>query len=287
MEILKNLKEFPEEIDIPMSDWVDNGMDWIMDNFMAIFDAISMGILKFMLAVESFFLWIPWPVLVLAVALGAWRAMGSRWYGLLMGGMMFMIGCLGQWDLAMMTLSLVTSAVIISLAIGIPLGVAMASSDWFEQTLKPLLDAMQTMPSFVYLIPALMLFGLGKVPALMATIIYAAPPVIRLTNVGIREVPLEMVEAALAFGANRRQVLFKVQFPLARPTIMVGINQTTMMALAMVVVASMIGAKGLGLEVLNAIQRVEVGRGFESGLCIVFMAIIIDRITYAMSTKKE
>ncbi len=163
----------------------------------------------------------------------------------------------------------------------------MASSDVFENTVKPLLDGMQTMPSFVYLIPALMLFGLGKVPALFATIIYAVPPVIRLTNVGIREVSKEVIEASHAFGSNYWQVLFKVQLPLARPTIMVGINQTTMMALAMVVIASMIGAKGLGLEVLLAINRIEVGRGFESGLCIVFLAIVIDRITFAISQQKK
>ena len=163
----------------------------------------------------------------------------------------------------------------------------MSRSDRLEGIVKPLLDGMQTMPSFVYLIPALMFFGLGKVPALLATIIYSMPPVIRLTNVGIREVDKNVVEAALAFGSNYWQILFKVQLPLASPTIMVGINQTTMMALAMVVVASMIGARGIGLEVLLAINRVEIGRGFEAGLCIVFLAIIIDRITHAVATRKS
>jgi glycine betaine/proline transport system permease protein len=146
---------------------------------------------------------------------------------------------------------------------------------------------MQTMPSFVYLIPALMLFGLGKVPAVFATIIYAAPPVIRLTNVGIRQVPQSVVEAAQAFGSSSRQILFEVQLPLAIPSIMVGINQTTMMALAMVVIASMIGARGLGLEVLLAINRIEVGRGFEAGLSIVLLAIIIDRITNALAARQQ
>ena len=153
--------------------------------------------------------------------------------------------------------------------------------------LKPVLDAMQTMPSFVYLIPALMLFGLGKVPAVFATVIYAVPPVIRLTNVGIRGVPVSVIEAAEAFGSNGRQVLFNVQLPLAFPSIMVGINQTTMMALAMVVIASMIGARGLGLEVLLSINRIEIGRGFEAGLCIVFLAIMIDRVTSAFATKQQ
>jgi glycine betaine/proline transport system permease protein len=146
---------------------------------------------------------------------------------------------------------------------------------------------MQTMPSFVYLIPALMLFGLGKVPALFATLIYSVPPVIRLTNVGIRQVSEEVIEAARAFGASSRQILFEVQIPLAVPSIMVGINQTTMMALAMVVIASMIGARGLGLEVLLAINRIEIGRGFEAGISIVFLAIIIDRITHALAARQE
>ena len=279
--------EFPKAIDIPMDKWVDFAMDWILNTFGGFFDALGNIILQFMLLVERFFLWIPWFILIAAVGVLSWRLM-QRWYlGLIMAVMLFMIGCLGQWEMAMSTLALVTAAVIISLIIGLPLGIAMASSDAFEATIKPLLDGMQTMPSFVYLIPALMLFGLGKVPALFATIIYAVPPVIRLTNVGIREVSKEVVEAAHAFGSSYWQILFKVQLPLARSTIMVGINQTTMMALAMVVIASMIGARGLGLEVLLAINRIEVGRGFEAGICIVFMAIVIDRITYAMAVKKQ
>lgn len=278
--------EFPQHIDIPLGEAVDRAMDWIMATFGNFFDFIGSIILQFMLQIERFFLWIPWFVLIALIVLLAWRLTGRWWTGLIMGAMLFFIGTLGLWKLAMMTLALVTAAVIISLAIGIPLGIAMASSDLFESIIKPLLDGMQTMPSFVYLIPALMLFGLGKVPALFATIIYAVPPVIRLTNVGIREVSREVIEAAHAFGSSYWQRLFKVQLPLARPTIMVGINQTTMMALAMVVIASMIGARGVGLEVLLAINRIEIGRGFEAGLSIVFLAIIIDRITYALSAKK-
>ena len=188
--------------------------------------------------------------------------------------------------MAMQTLSLVSAAVFFSLLIGIPMGITMAQSDRAESIIKPLLDGMQTMPSFVYLIPALMFFGLGRVPAVIATIIYAVPPVIRLTNVGIRTVDKEVIEAAKAFGAKKKQVLWDVQLPLAKPSIMVGINQTTMMALAMVVIGSMIGAKGLGMEVLLSINRIEVGRGFEAGLSIVFLAIIIDRLTYSFSLDK-
>ncbi|CAB5138345.1 Glycine betaine/L-proline transport system permease protein ProW (TC 3.A.1.12.1) [Olavius algarvensis associated proteobacterium Delta 3] len=279
--------DFPETIQIPLDVWTDRAMEWVLTNFSGFFEAIGYGILQFMLVVERFFLWVPWPVFILGVGLFAWWVMGKWWSGLIMAGLLFFMGALGNWEMAMRTLSLVTSAVIISLIIGIPLGIVMASSDSFESAFKPLLDGMQTMPSFVYLIPALMLFGLGKVPALFATIIYAVPPVIRLTNVGIREVSADVIEAAHAFGSSYWQILFKIQLPLARPTIMVGINQTTMMALAMVVIASMIGAKGLGFEVLLAINRIEIGRGFEAGLCIVLMAIVIDRITYAMSTRKR
>ncbi len=279
--------KFPENIDIPLDTWVDGAMDWVLNTFSGFFDMLGTVILYFMLYIEKFFLWLPWPVLVFGVGILAWRVLGSWLMGLGMAGMLFFIGALGLWELGMMTLSLVVASVIISLAIGIPLGIAIASSDRLEAFIKPLLDGMQTMPSFVYLIPALMLFGLGKVPALFATIIYAVPPVIRLTNVGIREVSSSVIEAAHAFGSSYWQILFKVQLPLARPTILVGVNQTTMMALAMVVIASMIGAKGLGLEVLLAINRIEVGRGFEAGLCIVFMAIIIDRISFAMASKKK
>jgi glycine betaine/proline transport system permease protein len=278
--------EFPESLDIlPLGEGVDAAMNWLLTNFGFFFDMLGNTILHFMLWIERFFLWLPWPLLIIVIAVLNWRLTRRWWMGLIMAVMLFVIGMLGLWKLAMMTLALVTAAVIISLLIGLPAGIAMASSKTMETGIKPVLDGMQTMPSFVYLIPALMLFGLGKVPALFATIIYAVPPVIRLTNVGIREVPYSIIEAADAFGSNYWQKLFKVQLPLARPTIMVGINQTTMMALAMVVIASMIGARGLGLEVLKAINRIEVGRGFEAGLCIVFLAIIIDRITHAMATR--
>ncbi|MFO8089504.1 MAG: proline/glycine betaine ABC transporter permease [Desulfatiglandaceae bacterium] len=281
------MMEFPKNINIPLDLWVDAFMNWVLGTFGGFFDLLGMGILYLLLYSERFFLWLPWPILVFGVGILAWRVMGSWLAGVGMAGMLFFVGALGLWDLGMMTLSLVAASVIVSLGIGIPLGIAMASSDTFQAIIKPILDGMQTMPSFVYLIPALMLFGLGKVPALFATIIYAVPPVIRLTNVGIREVSTDVIEAAHAFGSSYWQILFKVQLPLARPTILVGINQTTMMALAMVVISSMIGAKGLGLEVLLAINRIEVGRGFAAGLCIVFMAVIIDRITYSMASRKK
>ncbi|MFA7077543.1 MAG: ABC transporter permease subunit, partial [Syntrophomonas sp.] len=193
----------------------------------------------------------------------------------------------GLWEVAVETLGIVIVAVLISLLIGLPMGIAMSSSERFNAVNTPILDAMQTMPSLVYLIPALMLFGLGKVPGVFATVIYALPPVVRLTNLGIRQVSWDVQEAALAFGASRWQMMKEVRFPLAMPTIMAGINQTTMMALSMVVIASMIGAGGLGEEVLKATNRVDVGKGFEAGWAIVVLAIVIDRISQAAAKRWE
>lgn len=242
--------------------------------------------------IKGILLDLPWWLTVLAVGYAAWRTMHKWWAGPLMAGFMIIIGSfsygnLGYWDLAMETMAIIIIAVIICLIIGIPTGILMARSDRIESLIRPLLDAMQTMPSFVYLVPVMMLFSLGKVPATFATILYAVPPVIRLTNAGIRQVPKNVIEAAQAFGSNTRQTLIEVQLPLAIPSIMVGINQTMMMALAMVVIASMVGAGGLGLEVLRALQSLDVGRGFQAGLSIVLLAIIIDRITSSMAASQQ
>ena len=279
--------EFPEAIRIPLRDWIDTAMSWLLTNLDGFFDAIGWVILQVMLAFEWVFAIIPWFVFIPLIFVAGWRMLRSLTAGIIMAVMLFLIGTFGYWEMAMETLSLVSASVVFSLLIGIPTGISMAQSDRAESIIKPILDAMQTMPSFVYLIPALMFFGLGRVPAVIATIIYAVPPVIRLTNVGIRTVDPEAVEAAKAFGAKRKQVLWDVQLPLAKPSIMVGINQTTMMALAMVVIGSMIGTRGLGMEVLLSINRIEVGRGFEAGLSIVFLAIIIDRLTYSISKRQE
>jgi len=223
---------FPEFVRIPLSDWIDAVMDWLLTQFAGLFDAIGHILLMVLLYIERFFLWLPWWLIIVLVGIASWRIMRKWWMGIVMAGLLVLIGSFGYWELAMMTLGLTTAAVVVSLAVGIPIGITMAKSDLVESIIRPILDAMQTMPSFVYLIPALMLFGLGKVPALFATLIYAVPPVIRLTNVGIRQVSEEVIEAARAFGASSRQILFEVQMPLAVPSIMVGINQTTMMALA-------------------------------------------------------
>ena len=278
--------EFPKVLNLPLAEWVDVVMSWLLTHFDAFFDVIALIVLRVVVGLENFLLFIPWFLFIPLVGFAGWKFIKSWKMGLVFMAMLLMIGFFGYWELAMRTLSLVIASVIFSLITGIPLGISMARSDRVQSFLKPILDAMQTMPSFVYLIPALMFFGMGKVPAMIATIIYAVAPVIRLTNVGIRTVDKEAVEAARAFGATAKQVLFDVQLPLAKPSIMVGINQTTMMALAMVVIGSMIGAKGLGMEVLLAINRIEVGQGFEAGISIVFLAIITDRITFSLSEKK-
>ncbi len=261
---------------------IDRGVNWLTVEGDAFFDAIGGGLLQLLLWLEGALLWIPWYVLIAAVALVAWRVKDWRLAAGSAVGMVF-IGLLGLWEASMQTLAIVLAATLLAIVVGVPIGIAMTRKDWIESLIRPILDMMQTLPSFVYLIPALMLFGLGKVPALIATFIYAVPLSIRFTNLGIRQVPADVIEAAEAFGATQQQQLFKVQLPLALPTIMAGINQTIMMALAMVVVASMIGAGGLGSEVLNGISRLEVGRGFVAGISIVILAIIMDRITQNMA----
>jgi len=280
------MNKFPETIRIPVADWVESLMDWILANLGGFFDALGDFGLTILISVEQLLLFIPWWLIILGVTGLAWYALRKPAMTITVTVMLFLIGAFGYWTHAMNTLSVVIVAVFASLLLGIPTGIVMAWNDTVRKVITPILDAMQTMPSFVYLIPALMLFGLGRVPATFATVIYAIPPVIRLTNVGIREVSAASIEAAKAFGANRWNLLFDVQLPLARPSIMVGVNQTTMMALAMVVIGSMIGNRGLGMEVLLAINRVNIGQGFEAGISIVFLAIIIDRITNAFSQPK-
>ena len=274
--------EFPELFVFPLDKWIDVAVDWLTVEGDPVFDAIGSFLLKPMLAIESFLIWLPWFAFIIIVALIAWRLSGWKLAAGVIFGMIF-IGTIGLWEHTMRTLAIVFTATGLAIITGVPVGILMAQSNRVRSVMRPILDMMQTMPSFVYLIPALMFFGLGKVPALIAVYIYAVPPAIRLTDLGIRQVSASVVEAAKAFGATRMQMLLKVQLPLAAPTIMTGVNQTIMMALAMVVVASMIGAAGLGTEVLNGIARLEVGRGFNGGISIVITAIIIDRITQAMA----
>ncbi len=278
--------DFPEIWRLELGVYIDIFIDWLKTNYGTFFDVINDVILWSMVYVEKFLQWLPWWFVVAIVFILGWR-LKNLFSGLVFALLIFIVGTFGLWDLMMSTLTIVLASVIISLLIGIPIGIFMTNSSHLDAIIKPILDGMQTMPSFVYLIPAVILFALGKVPAVFATTIYALPPVIRLTNLGIRQVPKEMVEAAESFGSSRWQLLTKVQLPQALPTIMAGINQTTMMALAMVVISSMIGAKGLGMEVLIAINRLDIARGFESGLSIVFLAIIIDRISQYIANRFE
>jgi glycine betaine/proline transport system permease protein len=275
---------FPETLRFQVGIYVAKFVKWLYTDYQSVFDAITHSILWFLIRIEKFLLWLPWWLVLLFVFVVGWKLKNIK-VGLVFSLLIFIIGTFGLWDHMMMTLAIVLSSVVISLLLGVPLGILTAYFDKFNTIMRPILDAMQTMPSFVYLIPVLMLFGLGKVPAVFATIIYAIPPVIRLTDLGIRRVPKEMVEAAQAFGSSSWQTLIKVQLPQALPTIMAGINQTTMMALAMVVIASMIGAKGLGMEVLIAINRIDIAKGFEAGVSIVFLAIIIDRLTQGIANR--
>ncbi len=279
-----NMGEFPKAISFKFGIYIEEFTKWLMLNYGGFFDGISGGILWFMLKVEKLLLWLPWWLLIGVIFILGWRFYRLK-SGLFFAALFSLVGVFGLWSLMMSTLSIVITSVIISLIIGIPLGLLAASSNKVDIIIKPVLDAMQTMPAFVYLIPAMMLFGLGMVPAVFATVIYAIPPVIRLTSLGIRNVPRDMVEAALSFGSSRTQTLIKVQLPQALPSIMTGINQTTMMSISMVVTASMVGAKGLGMEVLQAIGQIDIARGFDAGLSIVIMAVIIDRIIQGLVKK--
>lgn len=281
----KNMNQFPEMLRIELGKYVETFVKYLTANYGNFFDVMKAGILWFLLNVEKFLQWLPWWLVIAGVFLAGWRVKKQLSSGIVYSTMLFLVGAFGLWQLMMSTLAVVLTSVVISLLIGIPIGILMAYSNKTETFMKPVLDAMQTMPSFVYLIPAIMLFGLGKVPGVFATTIYAVPPVIRLTNLAIRNVSKEMVEAAHSFGSSPWQTLIKVELPQAMPTIMTGVNQTTMMAMAMVVVASMIGAKGLGAEVLIAINRIDIAKGTEAGLAIVVIAIIIDRLTQGIAER--
>lgn len=277
---------YPEDFYIPLGDWTNTVVDWIKDTFEPVFDFITTVIRKPLVWIRDALHWFPWPVVIGIFSLLALRLSGKGVAAFTAIALMF-IGSLGHgtqfddgyWDLTMITMSIMIVSVFLSLFIGMPLGILSAKSNRFETLLRPILDTMQTMPSFVYLVPAVILFGIGMVPAVIATVIYAIPPCIRLTNLGIRQVPDEAVEAGKAFGTTPWQLLFKIQLPLAMPNIMAGVNQTVMMGLAMVVIGSMIGAGGIGYEVLVGLQRQDVGRAFTGGLSIVLLAMVLDRIT--------
>lgn len=280
------IKEFPEEINVRLGFYVEQFVEWLNDHCKGFFDALGTGVSWIVSHIHALLASIPWFVFIILIFIAGWRMLDWK-AGLLYGIMTFLIGGLGLWNEMLFTLAIVITGVIISIVLGIPIGIRMAYSSKLETFMKPLLDGAQTMPSFVHLIPAMIFFGLGTVPAVFATIIYSIAPCIRLTNLAIRNVPKEMREAAYSYGSSPWQVLIKVELPQAMPTIMTGINQTTMAAMSMVVVSSMIGAKGLGEKVLIAINRTDIAMGFDAGISIVFLAIIIDRITQTISKKYE
>lgn len=281
------LWEFPVGVLLDIGKPINELVVYLSKNFGPLFDFIKTMLMGFTQAIQFVVEFIPWWAVIVGVGFWGWKASGRPVRGILFSLLLLMVGLMGLWSLMLQTISLVLASVIISLCVGFPIGVLVSGSERANQALKPILDAMQTMPSFVYLIPAVMFFGLGQVPAVIATTIYAVPPVIRLTSHAIKQVDAEVVEAARSFGSTWAQILVKVQIPQAMPTIMAGVNQTIMMAVAMVVTCAMIGAKGLGMEVLIGINRLEIGRGFTSGVAIVIIAVIIDRLTQGWSGVKR
>ena len=284
--VLDKEMSFPWAWSRPIEDGIDSSISWITRNGACIFDPTSDAILEFLIRLEAVLLWLPWPVVLVSGAWLSWKSAG-RSVMIFSAIALSLLGIFDLWASTMETIALIAVAVILSIAIAVPAGIIASRSNKVDRVLRPLLDGMQTMPSFVYLVPAIMFFGIGNVPAVIATIIYSVPPAIRLTNLGIRQVSPEIIEAAKSFGTTNRQLLVKVQIPMAVPTIMAGINQTIMMAVAMAVIASLVGAGGLGEDVNRALGRIEPGEAVLAGLGIVFLAIIVDRITQSVASKRQ
>jgi glycine betaine/proline transport system permease protein len=272
---------------VPIGDWIDVVVNWLLKHFSPFFDGITATCTSLFQALENFLLWIPWWIIILFVAALAWYLSGKARLKMTIGsiiGLLFIYD-MGHWHDFILTLNLVLICAGISLLIGIPIGILSGKNDYIHAVTFPSLDIMMTMPSFVYLLPAMFFFGIGLMPAIFATIIFALPPIIRLTDLGIRQIPKELLEAAHAFGSSTSQILLKVELPVAIPAIMAGVNQTIMLALSMVVISSLIGAGGLGDGVNQALGQVKIGTGFEYGISIVIMALIMDRITQRLGEK--
>lgn len=270
---------------IPLDEWITSFIDWLVEGYRWFFQGLKWPVEVTLSGLETGFLAVP-PLLVIAIiGIIAWRTSGFK---LAIGSIitLIFIGLLGFWEDTMITLAMVFSSVVFCTIVGVPLGICAGRNDRFESILRPMLDGMQTTPAFVYLVPIVMLFSIGNVAGVLATIVFALPPIVRLTALGIRQVHPELVEAALAFGATGTQVLLKVQIPLAMPTIMAGLNQTIMMALSMVVIAALIGAGGLGAPVVLGLNTLDIGLATIGGISIVLIAIILDRITQSMGSQK-
>lgn len=264
---------------MPLDSWVETAIDWLIENFAFLFNAVQNGGETFMNVVTNILLLIPPLTFIVLMVFLAFFISGKKYtLPTFVGLGLIYIYNQGLWTDLMNTFTLVATASLISILIGIPLGIWMSKSSTAKKVIQPLLDFMQTMPAFVYLIPAVAFFGIGMVPGVFAAVIFSIPPVVRLTSLGIQQVPEELVEAADSFGSTASQKLFKVELPMAKSNIMAGINQTILLALSMVVIGSMIGAPGLGTNVLTALQRAQIGQGFVSGIAIVILAIILDRL---------
>ena len=266
---------------LPLGDWINTALDFIVQNFRPIFQVIRYPFNLVLDGIELVFMSIPPVIFLFLLGLIAWQVAGRR-VGLYSVAALTLLGFLGTWEQTMATLAFVVTSVVFSTLMGIPLGIACASSDRLEQFILPILDTMQTIPVFVYLIPVVMLFGVGKIPGVIATFIVAVPPLVRLTNLGIRQVSPEVVEAARAFGSTPSQVLWEVRLPLAMPSILTGMNQTILFALGMSAIASMIGVEGLGQRVLDGLARLDIGLATIGGLGFVLLAIMLDRITQGL-----
>jgi len=267
---------------LPLDDWIAIGVELVVDRFRPLFQAIRVPVELILNSIESLFIAIPPLIFIVGLGLITWQ-IGGRAIAIYTVITLTFIGFLGIWKAAMVTLALVLTAVILCAIVGIPVGILAAKNDRIDRGLRPLLDTMQTLPAFVYLVPVVMLFGIGRVPGTIATFIFAVPPLIRLTNLGIRQVSPEAVEAAIAFGSTPRQILWNVQLPLSLPTILTGINQAIVLALSMSVIASMIAVEGLGQLVLQGVGRLDVGLAAVGGLGIVLIAILLDRIATAIA----
>ncbi len=270
---------FPSGWRVPLREWANAFVDRLVDDHSAAFQAWSDRVLYLLGVVERGLLAVPWWLVALVVALLVWHATRRPLAGALTAAGLVVVGAFGLWPETVTTLALMALATALCVLVGVPLGVLMSRSAAVKAVLRPVLDLMQTLPSFVYLVPVVMFFGLGNVSALFATFVYAVPPLIRLTDLGLRSVDRSLVEAAQTAGATEGQVLRYVRLPLALPTLAAGVNQTIMLALSMVVLTSMIGARGLGQVVLRGLQRGDVGLGLEAGLAIVLLAVVMDRVT--------
>jgi len=283
---MEYLFKFPENLRIGNCEAIDIAVKAVSRNHRESLGLIKSAIIASINSINTLLEAIPWPLLILLVAYMGWKVSKKPYVGPMYAAMLFFIGMCGLWENMLETISMVIVAVFLSVIIGFPLGIIVAMSKRISAVVRPVLDLMQTMPAFVYLVPAVILFSPGKTPALIATTIYAVVPMVRMTNLGIVHVDKEMVEAASAFGSTKMQLLSKVQIPQAMPAIMAGLNQTIMMAMSMVVTCALIGANGLGMEILLATNRTEMGKALMPGISIVIVAIILDRLTQGL-IKKE